>query len=242
MIELNKIHNIDALEGLKQIDSLCVDLYIFSPPYNLRSRPDGKIKPLSGSCGKWKNYKLQNGYENYNDAMPHEDYVKWQHNILNECWRALKETGAIFYNHKPLIRKGTIVCPSQYIPKELNVRQVIIWARSGGLNFNERFYLPTHEYIYLICKPGFALKSRGASGIKDVWNITQEKGSDHPAPFPIEIPNNIIETVKCNNLVVDPFSGSGTSCLSAKRHNCNYIGFEISKEYCELSEKRLALC
>jgi|ERR1017187_1972969 modification methylase len=236
MLSLNQIYNIDALEGLKQLDNESVDVFIFSPPYNLRMQ-NGKVINLSNG-GKWKNYKLSTGYENHNDAMPHEDYIKWQKSILSECWRCTKKTGAIFYNHKPLIRKGIAILPLEYNPN-LPIRQIIIWKRAGGFNFNCRFYLPTHEWIILFAKPDFKLKSTAASGIKDVWEFPQQRGSKHPASFPINLPDNILETVKYKDLVCDPFIGSGTVALSAKKFGSNYIGFDSSLEYCKMSEERL---
>lgn len=234
-MEVNKIYNIDCVQGLKKLADNSVDLFIFSPPYNLRNNK-GKTKNLS-SAGKWKNYKLSTGYDTYQDAMPHEEYVAWQKEILTECWRGLKDTGAIFYNHKPVIRDGTAILPTEYNPS-LPIRQIIIWKRAGGLNFSQSFYLPTHEWIMLFAKKDFRLKSKGSSGIKDVWEIKQEHGSDHPAPFPIQIPDNILETVRDKGLVVDPFMGSGTVAISARKNGSSFIGFEISPEYCQLSQKR----
>jgi len=236
MLEINKIHNLDVLEGLKQIDDESIDLFIFSPPYNLRNK-NGKPKNLSNG-GKWKNYKLSTGYDNYNDAIPHKEYVNWQKNILLECWRCIKPTGAIFYNHKPIIREGIAILPTEYNPG-INLRQIIIWNRGSGYNFNQKFYLPTYEWIILFCKIDFKLKSIGASGIKDIWNFSCDKNNNHPAPFSLNLPLNILETAKYKDLVVDPFCGSGTVPLACKMNNCNFIGIEKSKEYCNIANKRL---
>jgi modification methylase len=126
-MEVNKIYNIDASEGLKQLPDNFADLFIFSPPYNLRNN-NGKVKNLSQG-GKWDNYKLASGYEKYNDAMPHEEYVNWQKEILTQCWRIIKDTGAIFYNHKPIIRNGKAILPTEYNPN-LPIRH-IIWKGRG---------------------------------------------------------------------------------------------------------------
>ena len=165
-ISWNNIYQIDALVGLKMIPDNSVSVFIFSPPYNLRNQ-NGKTVNLSQGK-KWKNYKLVGGYDAYQDSMPPEEYKEWQKNILNECWRCLKENGAIFYNHKPLIRNGEVRLPIEYNPG-LPLRQIVIWKRAGGVNFNQRFYLPTHEWIMIFAKKDFKLKNVGCSGIKDLW-------------------------------------------------------------------------
>lgn len=242
MLLLNTIYNIDALEGLKQIDTEFVDLVITSPPYNLRNKNDKPTDLSNSQTGKWKNYSLAKGYDGYNDALKHEDYVVWQKVVLSECWRCLKKTGAIFYNHKPIIRNGTAILPTQYLPEYVNLRQIVIWERAGGVNFNTRFYLPTYEWIMVLAKEDFELKSKGASGIKDVWKINQTKNSGHPASFSIELPRNILETVKYKDVVCDPFIGIGTTALACKEVGSNYIGFDISEEYCRVAREKLKIC
>ena len=91
----------------------------------------------------------------------------------------------------------------------------------------------------MFAKPDFRLKSKGASGIKDNWAFPQTKNSGHPASFPIQLPDNILETVKYKDVVCDPFCGSGTVCVSAKKFGCNYIGFDISEPYIEIAQKRI---
>lgn len=63
----------------------------------------------------------------------------------------------------------------------------------------------------------------------------------HPAPFPIELPNNIIPCISQGEriLVLDPFMGSGTVALSAKNNGCDYIGFEMFQEYIDMANERL---
>lgn len=87
MLELNKIYNVDCLEGLKSLDDESVDLIITSPPYNL-----GKSHHTGSNHFK--------AYTDYDDNMPEELYQKWQVEILNECYRVLKKDGSLMYNHK----------------------------------------------------------------------------------------------------------------------------------------------
>jgi site-specific DNA-methyltransferase (adenine-specific) len=118
--------------------------------------------------------------------MPHEKYVAWQRECLTEMLRLIKDTGAIFYNHKWRVQDG-LIQDRQDIVTGFLVRQIIIWRRKGGINFNPGYFLPTYEVIYLIAKPKFKLVPK-ANAVGDVWEFTQEMNSDHPAPFPICTP------------------------------------------------------
>ena len=95
---LNKIIHGDCLEVMRQLPDNCIDLVVTSPPYNLKNSSGNGMK--DGRGGKWKNAELVNGYANYDDCMPHEEYVEWQNDCLKEMFRLLKNDGAIFYNHK----------------------------------------------------------------------------------------------------------------------------------------------
>ena len=186
--------------------------------------------------GKWGNPKLRKGYENHGDNMPHHEYVAWQVNCLNEMMRVLKDRGAIFYNHKWRVQNG-LRQDRQDIVGSFPVRQVIIWQRSGGFNFNRGYFVPTYEVIYLIAKKGFQL-AKGASSHGDVWKINQSRGLDHPATFPIELAERVISSTNAQ-VVLDPFMGSGTTAIAAKRLSRSYIGIEISSKYHQYAEERM---
>jgi site-specific DNA-methyltransferase (adenine-specific) len=130
------------------------------------------------------------------------------------------------------------VSPFTYIPEELPIRQIVIWARCGGINFSPTFYCPTHEWIVIIARPGFKLRDRAASGVGDVWRIPQERNNPHPAPFPVELPSRAIETTS-TGIVLDPFMGSGSTLVAAKNLNRVAIGIDVEEEYCEMAANRL---
>ena len=87
----------------------------------------------------------------------------------------------------------------------LPVRQIIIWKRKGGINFNAGYFLPTYEVIYLIAKPKFRLEKK-ANGLGDVWDFTQESNNPHPAAFPVSLIERIIGATNAQ-LILDPFMG-----------------------------------
>lgn len=80
---LNKIICGDCLEIMRQMSDKCVDLVVTSPPYNLKNSTGNGMKPCTTS-GKWAGAALQNGYANYGDNMPIDEYNKWQHDCLIE--------------------------------------------------------------------------------------------------------------------------------------------------------------
>mgnify|MGYP000867220120 CR=1 FL=1 len=231
---INKIICGDSLTVMKQMPDKCIDLVITSPPYNLKNSTGNGMK--DGRGGKWASAALVNGYNNYDDNMPNEEYAEWQYSCLKEMYRLLKEDGAIFYNHKWRVQAGLIQNRKDII-RDLPVRQIIIWKRKGGINFNPGYFLPTYEVIYIIPKKKFKLVPK-ANAHGDVWEFKQEMKNDHPAPFPVELIDRIISSTSAD-IILDPFSGSGTTAIVAMGLKRNYIGIELSPDYCIQSEERI---
>lgn len=230
----NKIVCGDCLSVMRQIPDETVDLAVTSPPYNLKNSTGNGMK--DGRGGKWSNAALINGYTHHDDCMPHDKYVEWQVNCLKEMYRVLKKDGAIFYNHKWRVQNG-LLQDRHDIVKHFPVRQIIIWRRKGGINFNQGYFLPTYEVIYLIAKPDFKLAPK-ANAYGDVWEFVQEMKNDHPAPFPVALIERIISSTTAQ-LILDPFMGSGTTAAVAKYLKRNFIGIDSSPEYCEMARNRV---
>lgn len=221
---------------MRQLPSQSVDLVVTSPPYNLKNSTGNGMKSNTKS-GKWAGAALQNGYSHHDDCMPHIEYVKWQNDCVKEMFRLIKDDGAIFYNHKRRVQNG-LLQDRDDILKDLPVRQIIIWKRSGGINFNSGYFLPTHEVIYLIPKPKFKLIPK-ANAHGDVWEFTQEMKNPHPAPFPLGLVDRVISSTY-SEIILDPFMGSGTTAIAALRNGRKYIGIELSQEYCTMAEERIS--
>ena len=230
----NKIICGDILDVMKELPDGLVDLVITSPPYNLKNSTGNGMK--DGRGGKWANAALQHGYSHHNDCMSHENYVKWQRDCLTEMMRVIPETGAIFYNHKWRVQHG-LLQDRQDIVNGFPVRQIIIWRRKGGFNFNPGYFLPTYEVIYLIAKSQFRLTAK-ANAYGDIWEFTQELQNDHPAAFPVTMIDRAVGSTDAK-IVLDPFMGSGTTAIAAINHKRDYIGIEISPEYCQMAEARI---
>ncbi|MCL1908232.1 MAG: site-specific DNA-methyltransferase [Holophagaceae bacterium] len=231
----NRIVCGDALEVLRTIPTASLDLAVTSPPYNLKNSTGNGMK--DGRGGKWKNAELVNGYANHDDNMPHGEYVAWQRECLAQLLRIIHDDGAIFYNHKWRVQGGLLQDRADIV-SGFPVRQIIVWQRKGGINFNPGYFLPTYEVIYLIAKPNFKLVSK-ANAHGDVWEFPQEMNNRHPAPFPVALIDRIISSTSAR-IVIDPFMGSGTTAIAAIQNNCDYIGIELSSEYCQMAENRIA--
>jgi len=224
----------DCLSLMSRMAAASVDICVTSPPYNLRNSSGGGMKS-DNKHSKWPSAELSRGYANHSDCMPHKEYVAWQRECLAEMMRVTKVNGAIFYNHKWRVQNGLLQERADIV-RGFPVRQIIIWQRRGGINFNAGYFLPTYEVIYLIAKPGFRLAAR-ANAIGDVWNIPQERNNPHPAPFPVALAERMIASTNAR-IVLDPFIGSGTTAEAALRLNRGFIGFDNSADYCRMARER----
>ncbi|HXG64428.1 MAG TPA: site-specific DNA-methyltransferase [Blastocatellia bacterium] len=219
---------------MNQMPVESIPLIVTSPPYNLRNSTGNGLK--DGRGGKWEKAELLKGYETHGDDMPYDQYVEWQRLCLEAMMRVLTRDGAIFYNHKWRVQGGLLQDRHEII-KDFPVRQIIIWKRKGGINFNPGYFLPTYEVIYLICKPDFRLAPK-ANAQGDIWTIQQESNNPHPAPFPVELAERCIRSTNAQ-VVLDPMIGSGTTAIAAEACGRDWIGIEISKKYSKLAQQRI---
>jgi site-specific DNA-methyltransferase (adenine-specific) len=208
------------------LPSVTFDLVVTSPPYNKGEQ-----------SGDYAN--MRDGYLDHDDQMAEDEYVQWQQDVVSSLWAQLPDNGAIFYNHKPIIRDGVAHLPTRLIPAHVALRQVIIWNRKGGMNWSPGFFCPQHEWVLLLARPAFRLSSRGASAPGDVWTISIEQGKyGHPCPFPVALPATAIGATDAAT-ILDPFMGSGSTLRAAKDLGRKAIGIDVSERYCEIAVQRL---
>ena len=230
---INQVICGDALEILKQLPDESIDLGITSPPYNKKEKHGG-----------WLVDKVR--YKGYKDFMPDEEYQTWQVDVLNELYRVTKEGGSFFYNHKVRYEDGKMIHPLQWLLRtNWNIWQEIIWNRKIAGNIRGWRFWQVEERIYWLIKgKPKELNSRHAK-LTSVWEIRPEQGhKDHPAVFPIELPTRIIaslldEDVYHDQIVIDPFCGTGTTLVAAKLLGKKYVGIDISEEYVTYAKRRL---
>lgn len=230
----DKIISGDALEILKKFDNDFVDLGITSPPYNKGEKYKGWLV---------KNVK----YNIANDNISEEVYQEQQVQVLNEIYRVTKPGGSFFYNHKIRWTQGKMLHPMEWLQKtKWTIRQEIIWDRMIAANIRGWRFWQIDERIFWLYKPidenkiGKELKSKHAL-LTSIWRFPPERKNGHPAPFPLLLPVRLIYSILDDKkgVVLDPYVGSGTTCLAAKLLGSNYIGIDISKEYVKGAESRL---
>ena len=212
-----------------------VDLVFTSPPYNLGTSNGG---PSGMHAGSLAAADLAGGYSTYDDAMPQDEYDRWQRFVLLSLWRTLSDRGAIFYNHKPRIQGGVAHLPTDF-GAGLPLRQVIVWDRGTGMNFSSSFFMPKCEWIVVWARDGFSLVDKSASQVGDVWKCRPETDGAHPAPFPVTLPKMAMNATH-PGLVLDPFMGSGTTLRAAKDLGRRAVGIELDERYCEIAASRLS--
>lgn len=241
MLELNKTYNMDCVEGLKQIDENTVDLIVTSPPYNVGI-----------------------DYDSYSDDLPWDEYIKWCEEWLKECFRVLKDDGRICINHYinydtengqcrfPLFDFRNIMERIGY-----TVHKLAIWedrtmkkhtAWGSWRSASAPNILTPYEGILIAYKKQWKKKNSGEStidketfmeGVSGIWNLGTTIGKTK-ACFPESLPNMCIQLLTYKgDLVVDPFMGSGTTAVVAKRTGRNFIGFELSPNYTAVANARL---
>jgi len=225
-METNKIYQIDILKGLKDLENESIDLIITSPPYNI---------------GKMHSNHIQFGTYNGND-MDERVYQEWQIKVLNECFRVLKSTGSMFYNHKVRIKNGLAIHPLEWVFKsKFLLKQELVWNQKKSANSDKIRFFPYTERIYWLVK-NKDVKANNKLSLSDCWDIVpinKRKDNKHIAVMPEKVVENILSAFE-GEIVLDPFCGCGTTLAVAKKQGRDFIGIEINPEYIKIANKRLS--
>ncbi len=231
----NKIICGDALTVLKSLPDKFIDVGVTSPPYNKGEDKKG-----------WLVANVK--YNASSDKLPEVIYQERQVAVLDEIFRITKDGGSFFYNHKIRWEQGKLLHPMDWLRRtKWLIRQEIIWDRMIAANIRGWRFWQVDERVYWLYKPkgnhliGEELESMHAL-LTSIWRFPPEKENPHPAPFPLALPIRCIYSTvssKENVLILDPYCGSGTTLVAAKILGYDYIGIDISKDYCQFAEERI---
>lgn len=235
------IYNSDILM-VDPIKNSSVDLIVTSPPYNV------DIK-----------------YENYDDKIPYSEYLVFTRKWMDRCYDLAKDDGRLCLNIPLDKNKGgqqSVYADFTTIAKEIGWKYhtTIIWneqnisrrtAWGSWMSASAPFVIAPVEVIAVLYKKKWKKTGSGESDISrdefmewtnGVWNFNGEskKKVGHPSPFPVELPKRCIKLFSyVNDLVLDPFLGSGTTLLACLQTGRRGTGIEINRNYCDLAKKRI---
>ena len=214
-------------------------IVVTSPPYNMGLVPGGNGRGMYRPGASNKGGRFRDGYGEFDDAMPQDEYDAKHRRILDLLWQVIPDDGAIFWNHRQRIEHGKVRLPLG-MDFGIPLRQIITWDRGTGIAPSLRHFTPVAEWIFLFAKPDFKLADHGRSGLGDVWRLGMARDDrSHPASFPESLPLRAIDSCGARS-VLDPFAGSGTTLVAAKRLGIPAIGILLSKRYCDIAVGRLA--
>ena len=239
------IYHGDCLDVIPDLIEGAIDCVVTSPPYNQLGRLPGKGSGMWAESHGARGFLraiTQNGYP---DDMDEGAYQLWQNLTFGLLYAKCHERSSLFYNHEERWRNGLLLHPVDWFkPSGWQLRQEIIWDKAGGMMFNARMVCRFDERILWFDKNGRHKWNQESTGLGTIWHYAreqQQQGKQHPTAFPSEIPKNCIAaTTDIDDLVLDPFMGSGTTLRAAKDLGRKAIGIEIEERYCEIAVRRLA--
>lgn len=235
----DKIFN-KSSEAMEELPDHCVHLMITSPPYNVKKE--------------------------YDQDLTLDEYRDLLRRVLQETYRVLVTGGRACVNVANLGRKPYLPLHAFIIEDILNIgfmmRGEIIWNKAASasastawgswLSAKNPVLRDIHEYILVFSKGSFSRDGKSHESTiekddfleltKSVWTFpaVSARRIGHPAPFPEELPRRLIELYSFKgDVVLDPFCGSGTTCLAALKTGRKYVGYEIEPEYVGLAERRV---
>lgn len=230
MVEPNNIYLGDAYELIKQLKDHSVDLIITDPPY--------AIEGIHGS-GILKSRPANQ--QTYNEISESDLDKGIDLKILDDLVRVMKKINIYIWCNKTQIYDYMT-----YFVKERNCSfEILIWAKENPIPFCGTHYLCDKEYCLYFWEQGAPVSipyDRARTYFISKTNQDDKKDYGHPTIKPIELIETLIKnsTGGGSNLVVlDPFVGSGTTCLAAKRLGHQWIGFEINEKYYKIAVDRL---
>jgi site-specific DNA-methyltransferase (adenine-specific) len=234
------IYHGDCREVLASVDGIAAT--VTSPPYNTLGARVPSAPTGMHATNRWLAKVKEKGYA---DDMDEATYAEWQRDVAGFVYRVTCPGGSFFYNHKLRYRDREPVHPLDLVRSfgGWSLRQEVIWDRCGAFAFNARMFAPSDERVYWMVRDGSDhVWNQEAAAFLTIWRIPPVVGEDgHPCPYPEDIPLRcILAATRPGDTVLDPFCGSGTTLVAAKRIGRKAIGIDISEKYCEIAARRLS--
>jgi len=228
-------------EDMAELPAGCAHLMVTSPPYN---------------AGK-----------EYDQDLTLDEYRALLRRVFAETYRVLVSGGRACVNVANLGRKPYLPLHAFVIQDMLDIgfhmRGEVIWDKGSSASSSTAWgswrsaanpvLRDVHEYVLVFSKESFSRKAEGRRSTitrdaflewtKSVWSFpaASARKIGHPAPFPEELPRRLIELYSFRgDVILDPFCGSGTTCLAAANLGRHFVGYEIESKYVRLAEARLA--
>ena len=235
MPEINKIHNQSCIDGLKNLADESVDLIFTDPPY---------FQYRAQNIQGLKNHKDVETEFEFDSYSNEEEYLNFLEEVLAECYRVAKPGAAgymwcgddfVSYINRMVDRVG------------FKFRKVIHWHKTNPFPaiYTRKMFANSMELLVHFSKG--TPKTWNHKHVNEMHNFIQapicmgKERTKHKTQKPLKVCIPYIEiSSNPGDLILDPFIGSGSTAVAAKMLGRNFIGFEISKEFCEISEKRLA--
>lgn len=244
-LKINRIYHGDCVQGMQSMADASVDLIITDPPFAI------DFKASRANYNRSEKRVL----DGYHEITP-EDYLSFTTDWIKEAFRLLKNTGSCFVFSGWNNLKDILIAADAAGFYTVNH---IIWKYQFGVTCRKRF-VTSHYHCLFLCKDNtkrnfyvdsrFNGKEKTANGgsvryqdMEDVWIIKREYWTGDkktPTKLPRELVEKILAyTSKENDVVLDPFLGSGQVAVISKMNNRRYIGFEIVEEYFLFAKERL---
>lgn len=224
-MEINKVYLGDCLEVIKGFKDDSIDLIVTSPPY----------------YNSQKKYQRGNGYHYVSDIGEPLYLIYDMFEIVKP---KLKDEGAICINLAFSYSETGVMRPYDIINRVREklgyfINDIIIWHKNNPIPINNRL-TNAYEFIFVLSKTPY-VKYYTTKYTHNVWTFPVDTGKKgHSAVYPIELPTNcIINFSKENDIILDPFAGSGTTGVACIRTKRKYILIEKEKKYYDIIIERI---
>ena len=222
---MNKIILGSCIDEIKSIDDCSIQTVFADPPFN-----------------------LSKGYDSTNDSMSCKEYLEFTESWLTECVRVLAPSGSLFVHNlnRHLFKTAPIIdnlnmkfksfinwCPVPHHndadPMRASSAGILYYCKNSALNYSNNVSVFNGKKL-VVCTDSWS----------DIQRVKHGR-VNHPCQLPVELIERIILlSTKCGDTVLDPFCGSGTTPIAAKRLGRKYISFDVSSNYVDIAKSRLS--